>query len=88
MKVKGLQVAPSDLEGCILDHPSVLDVCVVGMPDEYAGEVPLAFVVPTAEVGHSPEAVAIFKDSVIKVRTFYKRLYALTLEHYPARGRQ
>ena len=73
MKVKGFQVAPADLEGCILDHPAVLDVCVVGVPDEYAGEVPLAFVVPKANVGNTPEAVASFKASVIKVKFHFAR---------------
>jgi len=45
LKVKGFQVAPAELEGCILDHPDVEDACVVGVPDEYSGELPLAFVV-------------------------------------------
>ncbi|KAL4073112.1 hypothetical protein V8B97DRAFT_2022941 [Scleroderma yunnanense] len=45
IKVKGLQVAPAELEGCILDHPDVEDTCVVSIPDEYSGELPLAFVV-------------------------------------------
>jgi 4-coumarate--CoA ligase len=48
MKVKGFQVAPAELEGSLLDHPDVSDVCVVGVPDEYSGEVPLAFVVLNA----------------------------------------
>lgn len=45
MKVRGFQVAPAELEGHLLLHPDVADVCVVGIPDEYSGEVPLAFVV-------------------------------------------
>ncbi|KAJ3512385.1 hypothetical protein NLJ89_g3551 [Agrocybe chaxingu] len=47
MKVKGFQVAPAELEGCLLDHPDVDNACVVGVPDDYSGEVPLAFVVLT-----------------------------------------
>ena len=27
-----------------MDHPDVADCCVVGVPDDYSGEVPLAFV--------------------------------------------
>ncbi len=46
-KVKGFQVAPAELEGCILDHPYAADVCVVGVPHPYNGEVPFAFVVLT-----------------------------------------
>ncbi|OBZ76144.1 4-coumarate--CoA ligase-like 7 [Grifola frondosa] len=48
IKVRGFQVAPAELEGHILDHPDVSDVCVVGLPDEYSGELPLAFVVLSA----------------------------------------
>lgn len=35
VKVKGFQVAPAELEGCLLDHPDVSNTCVVGVPDEY-----------------------------------------------------
>ncbi|KAJ3933062.1 MAG: phenylacetyl-CoA ligase [Lentinula lateritia] len=45
IKVKGLQVAPAELEGHLLMHPSIADAAVIGIPDEYAGEVPMAFVV-------------------------------------------
>ncbi|EMD37009.1 hypothetical protein CERSUDRAFT_114908 [Gelatoporia subvermispora B] len=45
IKVKGFQVAPAELEGHLLDHPDVTDVCVVSVPDDYSGELPLAFVV-------------------------------------------
>ncbi|KAM0755140.1 phenylacetyl-CoA ligase [Meredithblackwellia eburnea MCA 4105] len=44
IKVKGMQVAPAELEGLILDHPDVQDVCVIGIPDERAGERPKAYV--------------------------------------------
>jgi 4-coumarate--CoA ligase len=47
MKVRGFQVAPAELEAHLLSHPSVRDACVVGIPDEYSGEIPLAFIVPT-----------------------------------------
>ena len=43
--MRGFQVAPAELEGHLLDHPDVADTCVVGYPDDYRGEVPLAFVV-------------------------------------------
>ena len=45
IKVKGLQVAPSELEDVIRRHPGVNDVAVVGVPDERAGELPRAYVV-------------------------------------------
>jgi len=40
------QVAPAELEDVIQTHPAVLDAAVVGAPDECAGEIPMAFVVP------------------------------------------
>lgn len=51
IKVKGFQVAPAELEAELQTHPMVLDAGVIGVPDDEAGEVPLAFVVvkPGAE---------------------------------------
>ena len=46
IKVKGLQVSPSELEDLIRRHPGVLDVAVVGVPDERVGESPRAYVIP------------------------------------------
>jgi acyl-CoA synthetase (AMP-forming)/AMP-acid ligase II len=45
IKVKGLQVAPSELEDVIRRHPGVNDVAVVGVPDEKSGELPRAYIV-------------------------------------------
>jgi len=45
IKVKGLQVAPSELEDLIRRHKGVNDVAVVGVPDDRAGELPRAYVV-------------------------------------------
>ena len=42
--MRGFQVAPAELEGHLLDHPDIADVCVVAAPDEYSGELPFAFV--------------------------------------------
>ncbi|KAI0741847.1 amp dependent CoA ligase [Daedaleopsis nitida] len=44
IKVRGFQVAPAELEGHLLEHADVADVCVVAAPDEYSGELPFAFV--------------------------------------------
>ena len=46
IKYKGFQVAPAELEAEILTHPEITDVAVIGFPDDEAGEVPMAFVVP------------------------------------------
>jgi acyl-CoA synthetase (AMP-forming)/AMP-acid ligase II len=51
IKYKGMQVAPAELEAVLLAHPAVADAQVVGVPDDAAGEVPKAFIVPRAELG-------------------------------------
>lgn len=69
--MKGFQVAPAELEGCILDHPDVLDACVVGVPDEYSGELPLGFVVlrsdAVSKMRDDSEAAERIKQSIMKV---------------------
>ena len=68
----GTQVSPAELEGHLLDHPEVDDVCVVGTPDEFSGEIPLAFVVVRPEVAKrmntDPAVKGELRRSLIKVR--------------------
>lgn len=64
-------MAPADLEGCLFDHDDVADACVVGIPDEYSGEIPLAFVVLTAaaskRIAADGKEADKIKASIIKV---------------------
>ena len=46
IKVKGFQVAPAEVEAALLTCSMVKDAAVKGVPDDEAGEVPVAFVVP------------------------------------------
>jgi 4-coumarate--CoA ligase len=55
IKYKGFQVAPAELESLLLTHPAVADAAVVGLPDEEAGEIPVAYVVLKPEVAATPE---------------------------------
>jgi acyl-CoA synthetase (AMP-forming)/AMP-acid ligase II len=45
IKVKGFQVAPAEVEAALQTYPGVLDAAVIGVADDEAGEVPMAFVV-------------------------------------------
>ena len=47
--MKGLQVAPAELENSIRAIPGVMDVAVIGVPHERAGEVPRAYVVKSMD---------------------------------------
>ncbi|KJH40150.1 hypothetical protein DICVIV_13920 [Dictyocaulus viviparus] len=49
IKVKGLQVAPAELEDLLISHPLILDAAVIGIPDKNSGELPKAFVVRSSE---------------------------------------
>ncbi|KAF9810705.1 hypothetical protein IEO21_06839 [Rhodonia placenta] len=84
LKVKGFQVAPAELEGFLLDHPDVADVCVVGINDDYHGDLPLAFVVPSAaaqqRIKADPAEAQKLKTALIKYvangKVHYKQLTA------------
>ena len=41
----GENISSQEVEKVLMEHPGVLEVCVVGVPDEKWGEVPKAFVV-------------------------------------------
>ena len=72
--MRGLQVVPAELEGCILDHPYVSDACVIGIPDSYSGELPLAFVVVT-EKGQ----LALKREGKESVKAAIQKVKILTL---------
>ncbi|KAH8168586.1 AMP-binding enzyme domain-containing protein [Sarocladium implicatum] len=55
IKVRGHPVPPATLEDILHGHPDVADVAVVGVPDDYSGEVPQAWVVLTKEGGKRGE---------------------------------
>jgi long-chain acyl-CoA synthetase len=43
--VSGFNVYPNEVEDVIVQHPGVMEVAVVGLPDEQSGEVVVAYVV-------------------------------------------
>jgi long-chain acyl-CoA synthetase len=55
----GFNIYPSEIESVLLDHPGVVDACVIGVPDRYRGETVKAFVV----LG---EGVELSRDDVIE----------------------
>ena len=56
----GENISSQQVEKAIMEHPGVLEVCVVGVPDDRWGEVPKAFVVPRAGAEIDAEAVIAF----------------------------
>lgn len=53
-------ISSQEVEKVVMEHPGVLEVCVVGVPDEKWGEVPKAFVVPRPGAEVSAEAIINF----------------------------
>ncbi|KAL9020150.1 MAG: hypothetical protein Q9185_002607 [Variospora sp. 1 TL-2023] len=62
IKVKGLQVAPAELEAHLLTHPAVADCAVIPVPDDAAGELPKAFVVKSSLVGIEDSDRMLMRD--------------------------
>jgi len=65
----GENIYPKEIENALATHSDVLEVAVVGAPDEVYGEVPVAYVVtyPAATVG-SAELLDHIRDLVAKVK--------------------
>ena len=64
IKYKGFQVPPAELESILINHPGVADCAVIGIPDEDAGELPKAYVVPSGEDLDHDEVLAFVADKV------------------------
>lgn len=54
----GVNLYPAESEQCLLTHPAVADVAVIGIPHPDLGEQLLALIVPVAEVPSSEELQA------------------------------
>ena len=60
LKVSGFSVFPAEVEAIMYRHPDIAEAAVVGVPDDYRGEDPVAFVVlkPGSQGKVSAEDVA------------------------------
>lgn len=46
----GVNIYPQEIENALIEHPSVLDAAVIGLPDDEMGEIVMAVVEPVPEV--------------------------------------
>ncbi|WP_338530301.1 long-chain-fatty-acid--CoA ligase [Nitratireductor thuwali] len=67
--VSGFNVYPTEIEDVISQHPGVLEVAAVGVPDEHSGEVPKVFVVRKDDKLSEKEVIDFCRDKL----TGYKR---------------
>ncbi|KAA0151487.1 hypothetical protein FNF27_08069 [Cafeteria roenbergensis] len=84
IKVKGMQVAPAELEGLILECPGVADAAVVPVLHERDGERPKAFVVRAeGEAGEAATEEAV-RNAVASKTSAYKHLHEVVfIDHIP-----
>jgi acetyl-CoA synthetase len=62
----GYRIGPAEIEDCLMKHPAVAMVAVIGSPDEVRTEIVKAFVVPKADVTPGPEIAEDIKAFVKK----------------------
>ncbi len=70
----GFNVAPTEVENVLRQHPSVAEVAVVGLPDEHSGEEVVAAVVPTTPGEFDAEAVRAFARGILTPYKVPKRV--------------
>ncbi|MBI1775204.1 MAG: acyl-CoA synthetase [Proteobacteria bacterium] len=70
----GYRIGPAEIEECLMRHPAVAMVAVIGWPDALRGEVVKAFVVPRH--GHAPSS-----ELAREIQTFVKQ--RLAQHEYP-----
>jgi malonyl-CoA/methylmalonyl-CoA synthetase len=69
IKTGGFRVGAGEVEACLLEHPAVAEVAVIGEPDDDLGERIVAWVVPTGEAPDEQELI----DHVARHLTPHKR---------------
>jgi crotonobetaine/carnitine-CoA ligase len=58
LKVGGENVSSVEVEAVLAEHPDVAEVAVVGRPDEFLDEVPVAFLVLRADAAPTADRFA------------------------------
>jgi acyl-CoA synthetase (AMP-forming)/AMP-acid ligase II len=62
----GENIAPAEIESALLHHPAIVDVAVVGLPDEEWGQVIAAAVVLREGEALAPEEIAAWSRSQLR----------------------
>lgn len=68
----GYRIGPFEVESVIIEHDSVMEVAVIGVPDADRGEVVKAFVVLASDQTPGPELVAEIQEHVKQQTAPYK----------------
>ncbi|SEN05106.1 fatty-acyl-CoA synthase [Lihuaxuella thermophila] len=77
----GENIYPREIEEFIYTHPKVLDVQIVGVPDEKYGEIPVAFV--RKKEGEELSAEDVINYCVGKIAKYKIPVQVIFVEEYP-----
>src|SRR6266566_2125964 len=72
IKYKGFGIAPAEIESLLMEHPSVMDAAVIGIPDDEAGELPKGFVVLRKGFDATPDEIIAFVNGKL---AGYKKIH-------------
>jgi acyl-CoA synthetase (AMP-forming)/AMP-acid ligase II len=78
----GFNCYPAEIENAMHGYPGILQVAVIGVPDERMGEVGMAFVVPEPDAELSPDEIIAWcreKMANYKVPRFVELVDALPM---------
>ncbi|MDR2997974.1 MAG: AMP-binding protein [Microbacterium sp.] len=73
----GFNVAPTEVEGVLRQHPDVLDAAVVGLPSSHSGEEVVAAIVVDGGTDIDVEAVREFARSILTPYKVPRRLFVV-----------
>jgi fatty-acyl-CoA synthase len=74
----GHNIDPAQIENALLQHPAVLSAAAVGLPDSYAGELPVAFVaLKQGASADEAELIAFVKPLMSEPAAHPKRVWVL-----------
>jgi fatty-acyl-CoA synthase len=82
LKVGGENVAPAEVEALLLELPGVLDVSVVGYPDDRLNEVPAAFVIVDGKLA-AVDVAAVHRHCHGKVASFKIPRHVFVVDSFP-----
>ena len=75
----GYRIGPGEIEDCLIKHPAIAQVAVIGVPDELRGEAVKAFIVLKAGEVASDALTQDIQDSVRKRLAAYE--YPRSIEY-------
>lgn len=73
----GFNVAPTEVENVLRQHPQVLDAAVVGLPSDHSGEEVVAAVVVDPEADVDVEAIRAFARSILTPYKVPRRVFVV-----------